>query len=109
LEGEKRAAVVLEKAGLRVMARNVRSRAGEVDLIALDGNTVVFIEVKCWRAGLGDLEYGINGKKQRRIIETAKYFLSSHREYNDRPIRFDVVFIHSGTVTHFESAFMETQ
>lgn len=92
------------------MERNVRSRTGEVDLIALDGTTLVFIEVKNWPAGRQqDLEYGINGKKQRRIIETAKYFLSSHREYSDSPVRFDVVFLNSRTITHLESAFMETQ
>lgn len=103
------AAIALEKAGLRITARNIRSRTGEIDLIALDGDTVVFVEVKNWScAGLEDLAYGITGKKQRKIIETAKYFLLSHREYNDRPIRFDVVFLHSGTITHLKSAFMET-
>jgi putative endonuclease len=109
MEGEGRAAAALEKAGLRVVAKNVRFGTGEIDLIALDGITVVFVEVKNWPAGRReDLEYGISGRKQKRIIETAKYFLSSHREYSDRPIRFDVVFLNSGTITHLESAFMET-
>ncbi|MDR1929492.1 MAG: YraN family protein [Treponema sp.] len=110
LEGENRAAAVLEQAGLRVMDRNIRWKTGEIDLVALDGETVVFVEVKNWPAGgPEDLEYGIDRKKQRRIIETAKYFLSSHREYSDRPVRFDVVFLNSETVTHLESAFMEIQ
>jgi putative endonuclease len=110
MAGEGLAAAALEKAGLRIAARNVRSRVGEIDLIALDGDTVVFVEVKNWPAsGAGNLEYGINEKKQKRIIETAKYFLFSHREYNDRPVRFDVVFFHAGAMTHFVSAFMETQ
>jgi putative endonuclease len=107
-EGEKRAAEVLEKAGMSIIARNVRSRHGEVDLVALDGEAIVFIEVKTWSFyGLEDLEYGINEKKQSRIIETAKYFLSSHREYNDMIVRFDVVFIGSEAITHLTSAFME--
>jgi putative endonuclease len=76
-EGEKRAAETLEKAGMVIIARNVHSRKGEVDLVALDGETIVFIEVKTWSAyGFDELAYGINEKKQRRIIETAKYFLS---------------------------------
>jgi putative endonuclease len=106
--GEERAAAAMEKAGMRIIARNVRSRTGEIDLVALDGETLVFIEVKAWSAfGFEELSYGINKKKQRRIIETAKYFLSVHREYNGRARRFDVDFISPETVTHLASAFME--
>jgi putative endonuclease len=107
-EGENRAAEAAEAAGMRVIARNVRSPAGEVDLIALDGDTLVFIEVKAWSVyGIENLSYGINRKKQRRIIETAKYFLADHREYNGMAVRFDVIFIGPEKVTRFESAFME--
>jgi putative endonuclease len=113
-EGESRAAAYLEASGLRIIARNVRSRIGEVDLIALDGETIVFIEVKTWSTYTFDsLSYGMNSKKQRRIIETAKYFLSVHREYNSMAVRFDVVFISpaakaaSGELTHLKAAFME--
>ncbi|MDR0386452.1 MAG: YraN family protein [Treponema sp.] len=107
-EGENRAAAEAEAAGMRIVARNVRSPAGEVDLIALDGNTLVFIEVKTWSVyGIESLSYGINRKKQRRIIETAKYFLSVHREYNGMAVRFDVIFIGSGKITRLESAFTE--
>jgi putative endonuclease len=107
-EGENRAAADMEAAGMRIVARNVRSPAGEVDLIALDGDTLVFIEVKTWSVyGIESLSYGINRKKQRRIIETAKYFLSVHREYNGMAVRFDVVFIDPKKVTRLESAFTE--
>ncbi|MDR3166894.1 MAG: YraN family protein [Treponema sp.] len=107
-EGEKRAAEALEKAGMVIIARNIRSRRGEVDLVALDGETIVFVEVKTWSAyGFDELSYGIDEKKQRRIIETAKYFLSSHREYSDMTVRFDVVFISPELITHLASAFTE--
>jgi putative endonuclease len=107
-EGESRAAVTLETVGIRVIARNIRSRIGEIDLVALDGDTIVFVEVKSWSAyGFDSLQYGINEKKQRRIIETAKYFLSVHREYNGMAVRFDVVFIGSAGTTHLASAFTE--
>ncbi|MDR2768280.1 MAG: YraN family protein [Treponema sp.] len=110
-EGEDRAAAEIEKRGLSLVARNVRSPWGEVDLVALDGETLVFIEVKNWPIyGIADLEYSITGEKQRRIIETAKYFLRTHREYSDRPIRFDVFFLQPGKpARHLESAFMDME
>jgi putative endonuclease len=106
--GEDQAAAALEKAGMSIIARNVRSPGGEVDLVALDGETIVFIEVKSWSIyGIEELQYGLNLKKQRRIIETAKYFLASHREYNEMTVRFDVVFVGKDALTHLASAFME--
>jgi putative endonuclease len=93
---------------MRIIARNVRSPGGEVDIVALDGETLVFVEVKAWSGyGIENLQYGINLKKQRRIIETAKYFLALHREYNETAVRFDVVFVGKESVTHLVSAFME--
>jgi uncharacterized protein (TIGR00252 family) len=79
---------------MSIIAKNVRSPWGEVDIVALDQDAVVFVEVKAWSAyGIENLQYGLNLKKQRRIIETAKYFLSEHREYNGKAVRFDVVFV----------------
>jgi putative endonuclease len=110
LEGEAAAAAFLESKGMRIIDRNFRSTGGEIDLIALDGDVLVFTEVKSWPAyGLENLGYGINEKKKRRIVETAKYFLSTHRKYSDRTIRFDVIFLRPGqSVIHLDSAFMET-
>jgi putative endonuclease len=114
-DGESRAAAFLEASGFKIVARNVRSRYGEVDLVALEDQTIVFIEVKTWSVYTFDsLSYGISPGKQRRIIETAKYFLSVHREYNSMAIRFDVVFISSaamtdpGKIIHLRAAFMES-
>lgn len=107
-EGENRAAAELELAGMKVIARNFRSEVGEIDIIALDGETVVFVEVKAWSTfGIENLAYSITPKKQSRIIETAKYFLSIHRQYYGRGIRFDVIFVGKEAVTHLASAFME--
>jgi putative endonuclease len=108
-EGEDRAAAYLEQQGMGIIARNFRSRTGEIDLVALDGDVIVFIEVKTWSAyTMDNLAYGIDLKKQRRIIETAKYFLSVHRKYNGMAVRFDVVFISPESITHLASAFMES-
>jgi putative endonuclease len=107
-EGENRAAAALEARGMRILARNFRSRSGEIDIIALEKDTLVFVEVKTWdHYGFEALRWGINEKKQRRIIETAKYFLLEHRKYNGMAIRFDVVFIGPQDIVHLASAFME--
>jgi len=107
-KGEEQAAAALESAGMKIIAKNVRSKEGEVDIVALDGETIVFVEVKAWSAyGMEDLQYGINVKKQRKIIKTAKYFLSENRKYSNMAIRFDVVFIDKNSVTHLASAFTE--
>jgi putative endonuclease len=106
--GEDLAAAALEQAGISIMARNFHSPQGEIDIIARDGDVIVFTEVKAWsHCGIEELQYGINPKKQRRIIETAKYFLSLHREYNEMAVRFDVVFVGKGGIRHLASAFME--
>ncbi|GHT82211.1 UPF0102 protein [Spirochaetia bacterium] len=93
---------------MQILARNFRSRTGEIDIIAREAETIVFVEVKTWtHYGFEDLHLGVNEKKQRRIIETAKYFLLEHREYNGMGIRFDVVFISPRDLIHLASAFME--
>jgi putative endonuclease len=118
-EGEALAAAALEKKGMKIIARNARSASGEIDIVALEGEIVVFVEVKTWTSlGFEELGYSVNLKKQRRIIETAKYFISTHREYNCMAQRFDIVFIRprmdeEGTggnryeIIHLASAFME--
>jgi len=110
-EGETLAAEALEKKGMQVVGRNIRSKTGEIDLIALDNEALVFVEVKNWQAyGMENLRFGISPRKQRRIIETAKYYLASHRKYSNNLIRFDVVFLQSGKpMVHLVSAFSESQ
>ena len=107
-KGEEQAVETLKKKGMLIVARNFRSRRGEIDIIALDGETIVFTEVKTWSYyGIEELQYSVDLKKQLRIIETAKYFLSVHREYNGKAVRFDVVFVGKEAVTHLAAAFME--
>ena len=108
LDGESKAAQYLEEKGMRIIDRNFRSRTGEVDVIAIDQETLVFAEVKTWSAyGIDALEQALNAKKQHKIIETSKYFLSLHREYRYMAIRFDVLFVAPEGITHLASAFME--
>lgn len=109
-EGEAAAEALLVGAGYRVEARNYRTRGGEVDLICLDGDTVVFVEVKARGPGsrLDRPEEAVTPAKRGRIARAAAAFLSE-RDWWDRPCRFDVVAvtIHGGrrTATHLPDAF----
>jgi len=106
--GEAAAALLLEEKGMRILERNFRSQRGEVDIIALEDETIVFVEVKTWSSyGIDSLEQALDHKKQRKIIETSKYFLSLHREYRYMAVRFDVIFISPGGITYLASAFTE--
>jgi len=108
-KGEEQAAAALEASGMEIIAKNFRSKYGEIDIVALSGDTLVFVEVKAWSTfGIEDLQYGIDMRKQRKIIKTAKYFLSENRKYNRMSIRFDVVFVRNNSVTHLASAFNES-
>lgn len=89
--GEDLACEALQRRGYAVLARRYRTRVGEIDIVAADGNTVVFVEVKARR----DTRCGVPAEavtwwKQRRIITMARFYLATHR-CQDRPVRFDVV------------------
>jgi putative endonuclease len=90
-EGERAAEKYLRQLRYTILERNYRSPLGEIDLIALDGETVVFIEVKT-RSGEGHgspLE-AVDVRKQRQVGRVAQSFLLRHR-LQDRAARFDVV------------------
>jgi putative endonuclease len=101
------AAARLEAEGWSIVGRNFRWAGGEIDLIAAREGLVAFVEVKSWETmGPEELEKAIGADKQRRIIETAKIFLSRHREYNGWSIRFDVILVRGGEVVErYPSAF----
>ena len=89
--GEKVAERFLRRQRYTIVDRNYRTPAGEIDLVALDGQTVVFVEVKT-RTGTahGSPFDAVDGRKQRQIIRAARHFLAAKRLL-DRPARFDVV------------------
>jgi putative endonuclease len=99
-KGEECAAAALESAGMKIIGKNYRSKYGEIDIIALDGETVVFAEVKTWSVfGLENLQYSINNRKKHKIIKTANFFLSENRKYSNMAIRFDVVFVKNNRIS----------
>ncbi|MFQ5458771.1 MAG: YraN family protein [Myxococcota bacterium] len=91
LIGEERAALALRRAGYRVLSRNYRCRYGEIDLVAEEGDAIVFVEVKARRtSAYGDPALAITARKRRRIARAAQHYLSVMR-MPDRRARFDVV------------------
>jgi putative endonuclease len=90
-EGERAAEKHLRRYRYTILERNYRCPLGEIDLIALDGETVVFVEVKTRRgAGHGSPLEAVDARKQRQIARVAQSFLLRHR-LQDRAARFDVV------------------
>lgn len=101
--GEDAAAAFLGRRGMEVLARNVRTAFGEIDLVAMDGDVVVFVEVKT-RRGAGALE-AVDARKQRRLSRLALVFLA-RAGWLDRAARFDVVAVGpDGACTHVANAF----
>lgn len=91
-QAEQLAAQYLLQQGLKLVVQNYRSRFGEIDLIMLDGTTIVFIEVRLRRnADFGGAAASIDARKQKRIISTAQQYLASLARVP--PCRFDAVLL----------------
>lgn len=109
--GERVAARHLRRAGYRVLAKNLRSRVGEVDVLAVgpDGRTVVVVEVKTGAGGPMLPEVRVGAAKQRKLTALAVGLVRRHK-LEGRPIRFDVVGVtlkagEKPVVRHYEGAF----
>jgi len=93
-QAEQAAGEFLCAQGLTVLQRNFRRRAGELDLVARDGNVLVIAEVRL-RTGraCGRAAASINTRKQRRIVRAAQQLLQCHPEYRRLAVRFDALLI----------------
>jgi len=90
-EGERRAEALLRAERYTIVARNYRCPLGEIDLVALDHGTIVFVEVKTRTAGgHGTPLEAVDRRKQRQLQRAAQYYLATHRLLG-RDARFDVV------------------
>jgi len=84
-------AQLLRRAGLRILARNWRCRHGEIDLVAEDGGTLVFAEVRLRRSErYGGAAESVTGAKRRRLLAAARLYLAGRKEVN---CRFDVLLL----------------
>ncbi|MCK5586741.1 YraN family protein [Candidatus Bipolaricaulota bacterium] len=103
-ESEEEACRFLKERGYRILARNWRTRMGEVDIIAREGGILVFVEVKARSGdGFGGPEAAVDSAKQRRIISTALSFMEVTQ--CALPMRFDVVAVRPGKVCLYQDAF----
>ncbi|HEX4589136.1 MAG TPA: YraN family protein [Gemmataceae bacterium] len=108
---EQAAARFLRKLGYRILARNVNLSVGELDLVALDRDALVFVEVRSTQGeAIERPTLSVDAVKQRKLTNAALAFLSKHRLL-DRPARFDVVIVswpanrRTPHVVHYPNAF----
>jgi putative endonuclease len=88
----------LEARGLQLLERNYRCRAGEIDLVMLEGDTLVLVEVRSRAsAAHGSAAATVDARKQRRFILAARHLLLTRPAYRRLSARFDVVAIDTGT------------
>ena len=112
LRGEAAAEKYLKRQGYKILARRLRTRLGELDLVAVDGRTIVFVEVKTWRkvSGFDHPADAVDAKKQRQITRSAVAFLK-HRGLLEYGGRFDIVAItwpegsRRAEIEHIKNAF----
>lgn len=111
--GESLAAKYLIGKGYTILCNNFRIKGGEIDLIALDGKTLVFAEVKTrsWHSIQAALD-NISRTKQARITRTAMEYIKRNPEYGKFGTRFDVLVLlyskatETFNISHFEDAFI---
>jgi len=111
MRGERAAARFLKRLGYTIVARQERGPHGEIDLIAVDRDVVVFVEVKTRRSAADEHPAeAVDPEKQRRLARTAHAFLRRHKLF-DHAYRFDIVAIiwpdtrRRPRIEHFVSAF----
>ncbi len=106
VEGENVAALWLqERQGMTVLERRCRTKAGEIDLIMLDQDTVVFVEVKTrMNASTGSGLSAVDFRKQSRIARASVLYLLK-KGWMNRAVRFDVVEVRKEEILHIPNAF----
>jgi putative endonuclease len=111
--GEKLARQFLKRAGYRIIQTNYICPIGEIDIVAADGDSLVFVEVKTRQSDAeGDPEESVHFHKKCKVTKVARHFIAHHNAHN-MAARFDVIAIlvpDSGqpSITHFADAFPPT-
>jgi putative endonuclease len=109
-DSETRAELFLRRKGYAILERNLRTRIGELDLVADDHGVLVFVEVKARTSGaFGGALLAVDRRKQAKLIRLAGQYLAQ-RHLSDRVCRFDVVLVQgdaesSFQIKHIEHAF----
>ena len=93
---EERACKLIESRGATVIARNYTCRFGEIDVVALDSDRLVFVGVRYRsRSDFGSALASVSRAKQQNVLMTAQIFLASHEDYCNRYCRFDIIAVDS--------------
>lgn len=95
--GERAAERMLRRAGMVILARNWRAAGGELDLAALDGDTIVFVEVKSRARGFEPGLPPVSAAQRRRTGRAARAFRARYA-VQDRPFRFDLVTVSGSAI-----------
>lgn len=105
--GERKAARYLKKNGYKIIERNFKCKAGEIDLIAAKGEVLAFIEVKTRSSdSFGAPCEAVDARRQRRYINAARfYFYANNLRVDDFIARFDIAEVTRDGVNHIENAF----
>ena len=94
-QSESDAARILKRQGYKIIEQNYRTRFGEIDIIAKENDTIVFVEVKARRGrNYGHAKWAITPKKQKKVSMVALHYLKATGQ-SQAKARFDVVTIHS--------------
>lgn len=102
---EKLAGKYLEQQGYRILGYNFLCKQGEIDLIAKDDKTIVFVEVKYRKSNsMVSAVEAVNYPKQKKICKAANYYVYS-KGYCNQPCRFDVIGFDGDEITHIKEAF----
>ena len=103
--GEVKAEGFLKKKGLKILCKNYKNFFGEVDIVAMDGDTLVFVEVKTRSDdSFGTPAEAVTRKKQERYFKIATEYMLKN-DISDGNCRFDVVEINNGEINHIINAF----
>ncbi len=106
-EGERRAAKHLARRGYEIVMRNFSTRGGEIDIIALKKETLVFVEVRTRAEGaMVKAAESVTPLKRGRVKRAAAAYLARHPEARNLRVRYDVVAIDGRCVEHIEGAFL---
>ncbi len=103
---EEQVCACLRSEGVKIVARNFRSKQGEIDIVGYDGPYLVFFEVK-YRSGgsRGSAAEAVGTAKQKKICRVADYYRLIHHCAEDTPLRFDVVAVDGDRLQWIKDAF----
>lgn len=105
-EYEQKAATYLISQGMKLIMRNFRCRRGEIDLIGIHDNCLIFIEVKYRRDNSrGAAEEAVGVSKQKKICYTSDYFRIRYKQYQKLQVRYDVIAVTDNDIIWYQNAF----